>query len=200
MKTATLKNMKSAIGRIIAPLAMSTILLTGCYQDIATHHNAHIGGYIGLVDLESASLPGLDGYSNISSYFPPSHDEYMYFVKKYIFENWGSNGPEGQAQFWREATLGSDWIDQKLPGEGGAVEVPFTCDICVENGGMYLRASSWQQPWKSFEWKIKTASSSELVLVNEKSKYYFKITKGDHIAAADAYDEESIRDKHAREL
>ncbi len=180
-------------------MAFLAILLTGCgdpFDAMSTHHSAHIGGYIGIVDVESTSLPGLDGYSNISSYFPESHDEYMYFVKKYIFEKWDSNGPSGKVQFWRKSTFSEDWIDKKEPVPGGTKEVPFTCDLCYENGGVYLSGSSWQQPWLKFSWKVNKVSSDEIILVSEKSDYYFKIVKGEKIEAAEAYSDKSNDDKY----
>ena len=180
-------------------LALGLLSLTGCEtDDLMTHHTAHIGGWIGVVDTQSNSLSGLDGYQNISTYFYPQHDEYVYFVKKYIFENWDSKGPSGKAQFWRDKFIGdSDWIEEKMPGEnGGWDHIPFTKEIHVENGYMSLIGSSWQQPWKSWKWKIKSVSDKEIVLVNEQDKYFFKITKGDKIAPAEAYDEESKSNKY----
>ncbi|MDO5443692.1 MAG: hypothetical protein Q4G10_08485 [Bacteroidia bacterium] len=179
---------------VLAVLCLMT--LTGCYSldDIHPHYNAHIGGYIGTVDVESQSLPGLDGYSNISEYYHPQHPDYSYFVKKYIFESWRNDGPSGKAQFWSDNQ--SDWIDEILPGnDGKREERPFTKDIVVENGRMYLNGVSWQKPWSSWSWLIHSASSSEIVLVSEKDNYYFRIKKGDAIEAAEAYDGKSNADR-----
>lgn len=176
--------------RTITILAGLCLLLASCDDSLfrTEHHkNAHIGGYIGVVDLKSSSLRGLDGYANISEVFTETHPDYEYFVKKYIFSNWGSNGPSGQAQFWKESI--SDWMSEKKPGDGDEwVEVPFTKDIAVENGRMYLVGISWQQPWYGRKWMIHSASSKEIVLVDEADKYFFKITNEGEIMAESGYD------------
>lgn len=177
------------------------LLLTGCsFDDVGAHHNAHIGGYIGITDITSQSIAELDGYKNVKECFYVEHEEYQYFVKKYIFSSWGADGPSGKAQFWREYNLrDDDWIDEKVPDENGhMVERPFTKDIVVEGDQMYLSGSSWQQPWKSWKWTIYRATASELILISDKDNYFFRITKGESIEAADAYNEECQSDKYRR--
>lgn len=176
---------------------LGVLLFSSCSTDDVVHHyNAHIGGYIGLVDLKSTSLSGLDGYTNISEVYTETHPDYDYFVKKYIFSNWDSNGPSGQAQFYKESI--SDWMDEKKPGDGNEwVEVPFTKEIAVEDGRMYLVNATWQQPWMGRKWMIHSASSEEIVLVSESDKCFFKITKGREIEAASAYSESNA--DHDRE-
>lgn len=153
------------------------------------------------VDMETQSLSDLDGYRNISEYFYPQHEDYKYFVKRYIFEQWGSDGPSGLAQFWGEGLFDNDWIDQKMPGGSGGdgwIYEPWTKEICVDNGTMYLNGYSWQQPWAKWTWIIHKASSSEIVLISQNDTYFFRITKGDSISAAASYYEESTNDKYRR--
>ena len=116
--------------------ALCLLSLTSCEWDEQSQHiNAHIAGYVGVVDKQSESLSGLNGYQNISTVFYVGHDEYRYFVPKYIFANWGSDGPSGKAQFFREGGLwGDDWMIDKTSGS----EVPFTKEIVKENGYMRL--------------------------------------------------------------
>lgn len=176
------------------------LLLSGCdIFEVVQHHNAHIGGYVGIVDTKSESLSGLAGYTNVKEQFYPEHDEYPYFVTKYIFEYWNDNGPSGQAQFWRSGSFGEDWLSEKVPGDNGVMEErPFTKELVVENGYMRLAGVSWQQPWKSWKWKISKADSKEIVLVNDDSKFFYRITKGDRIEAAAGYDEETTSEKERK--
>lgn len=62
---------------------------------------------------------------------------------------------------------------------------------------MYLDGYSWQQPWKSFSWKVYRANSDEMILVSEKSSYFFRIVKGEKIEPAAGKDESSR--EHDRE-
>ena len=196
MKASRLFVFIKSMASVFASLVLFSTVLTGCDPlDFVHHYSAHIGGYIGKTDLTSATIAGLDGYTNVSTQFPEGSDEYQYFVKRYIFEKWDGNGPSGKVQFWRETKKSSDWIDEKIPGEDGYV--PFTKDLCYENGGVYLDGYSWQQPWKSFSWKVYRANSDEMILVSEKSSYFFRIVKGEKIEPAAGKDESSR--EHDRE-